>query len=164
MERRQRCHAVCERSDRRHGCLIEKLDQLTDNLDYILETLSEEAPEVPIVAMNYYNPYLACYSVDPEAAGQTIMLQRLVNLTLETVLANYGGPVVDVAGAFMSYDIKTDNHENDFPDSVEWLCAWTWMCRHQNIHPHASGYATIAARFCEILPDLPVWTPAGRRK
>ena len=67
-------------------CLNEKLEQLTDNLDYILETLGEEAPDVPIVAMNYYNPYLAYYFVDPIAAEQTIMLQMLVNQTLETVL------------------------------------------------------------------------------
>lgn len=143
------------------GCLEEKLDQLTDNLAYILETLSEEAPDVPIVAMNYYNPYLAYYFVNPVAAEQTIMLQMLVNLTLETVFASYGVPVVDVAGAFMSNDFYTDDNGNTVPDSVEWLCAWTWMCSHQNHHPNESGYATIAEFFYAMLPDLPVWTPLG---
>ena len=145
-------------------CLNAKLGQLADNLAYILETLREEAPDVPIVGMNYYNPYLAYYFVDSVAAGQTIMLQMLVNRTLETVFANHGVPVVDVADAFMSYDLEANNNGNDIPDSVELLCAWTWMCSHQNIHPNASGYATIAELFYEILPDLPVWTPPGRVK
>ena len=144
------------------ACLNEKLEQLTDNLDYILETLGEEAPDVPMVAMNYYNPYLAYYFVDPVAAEQTIMLQMLVNQTLETVFADYGVPVADVAEEFMSYDLEADENGNEIPDSVEWLCAWTWMCSHQNIHPNESGYATNTGLFYEKLPDLPVWPPPGR--
>ena len=146
------------------ACLNATLGQLSENLDDILEILREEAPDVPIVAMNYYNPYLAYYFVDPYVAEQTIMLQMLVNLTLETIYADHGVPVVDVAGAFMSYDFLTDENSNTIPDSIEWLCAWTWMCSHQNIHPNASGYATIAELFFEMLPDLPVWSPPGRVK
>ena len=145
-------------------CLYEKLGDLQDNLDYILETLSEEAPEVPIVAMNYYNPYLAYYFVDPVAAGQTIMLQMVVNKTLENIFARHGVPVAKVAEEFMSYDIVTDEIGDPIPDSVDLLCAWTWMCSHQNHHPNASGYATIADLFYAELPDLPVWTPPGRAK
>jgi hypothetical protein len=61
----------------------------------------------------------------------------------------------------MSYDIDTNDNGNDFPDSVDLLCAWTWMCTHQNHHPNASGYATIAELFYVELPDLPVWNPPG---
>ena len=145
------------------GCLPAKLEQLAYNLDYILETLSEVAPDVPIVAMNYYNPYLVYYSEDRDFAALTIMLQMWVNRTLETVFTDYGVPVANVAGAFMSYNLK-DYNGNGIPDSVELLCAWTWMCSHQNHHPNESGYAAIAELFYEMLPDLPVWTPPGRRK
>ena len=140
-------------------CLYAKLDQVTYNLAYILETLQEVAPKVPIVAMNYYNPYLAYYFVDPAAAEQTIQLQMLVNLTLETVYSRYGVPVVDVADAFMSYDLFTDENLNAIPDSLDRLCTWTWMCSHQNIHPNEAGYAMIADLFLGALPDLSVWAP-----
>jgi len=144
------------------ACLTENLEQVSYNLAYILETLQEVAPNVPIVAMNYYNPFLAYYFVDPVAAEQTIPLQMLVNLTLETIYNCYGVPVVDVAGAFMSYDLVTDENLNTIPDSLDWLCTWTWMCSHQNIHPNEAGYAMIADLFQAMLPDLPVWAPPGR--
>ena len=42
-------------------CIDEVLTQLSLDLSYVLETLREVAPGVPIVGMNYYNPLLASW-------------------------------------------------------------------------------------------------------
>ena len=149
-------------------CLQDTLDQLLLDLAHIIETLRDAAPGVPIVGMNYYNPLLAAFFVDPEFAESTIGFQLAVNLTLEAVYAAYGIPVADVAGAFMSYDLDTDlsgpgGSPNGIPDSVDLVCAWTWMCAFQNIHANDIGYAVIAEEFQEVLPDIPMRTPPRKR-
>jgi len=145
-------------------CLAAKIEGLAVNLAYVLETLREVVgPDVPIVGMNYYNPLLIFWFQSPGLAEFTVTLQRLINDTLESVYAAFGVPVADVAEAFMSYDLDTDANMNTIPDSVELLCAWTWMCSFQNIHPNEDGYGVITDAFTEILPDLQISEPPRRR-
>ena len=144
-------------------CVGETLTQLSLDLAFVLETLREAAPEVPIAGMNYYNPLLFYWYQDPVIAELTVGLQLWINTALESVYAAYNVPVADVAGAFMSYDLITDLDFNTVPDSVELLCDWTWMCSRQNIHPNEVGYGVIAGEFFSVLPEIPVATPPQRR-
>jgi lysophospholipase L1-like esterase len=146
-------------------CFGETVKRLDANLRDILETLQDAAPGVPIVGMNYYNPMLVFYFDSPEFAALTAVLQAYLNLTLESAYKDFGVPVADVAGAFMSDDLVTDDLPppagNKNPDSVDLICAWTWMCycaqispELANIHPQDVGYAVIAEAFVEVLPPI----------
>lgn len=144
-------------------CVSNTLLQLSADLSDILETLREVAPGVPIVGMNYYNPLLALYFEDQNFAESTIMFQLSINLTLESVYAAYGVPVADVAGVFKSYDLLTDDNSDGIPDSVELVCAWTWMCEFWNIHAKDTGYAAIAGEFVSVLSEIPISMPPRKR-
>jgi lysophospholipase L1-like esterase len=144
-------------------CLGQLLIQLPADLAYILETLQEVAPDVPIVGMNYYNPLLVFWFENPVIAQLTIILQNQINESLEGVYAAYGVPVADVAGVFKSDDLDTDDNGNMIPDSIDLLCAWTWMCEFQNIHANDTGYGAIASEFFSILPEIPISTPPRKR-
>lgn len=144
-------------------CLDATLTQLFLDLAYILETLREAAPGIPIVAMNYYNPLLVYWYQSPAIAQFTADLQAQINNVLESAYALYGVPVADVAEAFMADDLTTDANGNDVPDSVDLICAWTWMCTHRNIHANDTGYAVIAEAFYSVLPEVPVSKPPRKR-
>ena len=144
-------------------CFGQLLLQLPAELSYILETLQEVAPGVPIVGMNYYNPLLVFWFQNPAIAQLTIVLQNQINDALESVYAAYGVPVADVAGVFMSDDLITDNNGNSIPDSIDFLCLWTWMCEFQNIHANDTGYGVIAGEFFSVLPEIPISTPPRKR-
>lgn len=145
-------------------CFAGSVADLVYNLSYILETLREAAgPNVPIVGMNYYNPLLVYWFIDPAIAPMLVLLQGQINSALENVFTFYEVPVADVAGAFMSEDLVTDDNGNFIPDSVDLLCYWTWMCTHENIHPNALGYAEIADAFDMVLPSISIPEPPRRR-
>ncbi len=136
-------------------CFFEAIDRLAANLTFVLSALREAAgPDVPIIGMNYYNPLLAYWFDNPDLAEQTAVLQARINQVLENVYARFNIPVADVAGAFGAGDLETDENFNGIPDSVETLCAWTWMCNRHNIHPNEYGYQVIADEFAYVLPPL----------
>jgi lysophospholipase L1-like esterase len=139
-------------------CMAATVNQLAVNLDYILTTLQSEAePDVAIVGMNYYNPFLIYWFVDHDLAYQTAALLAWINGTLEYVYAAHGVPVADVAGAFQS-----DNFTllpNGIPVNVALLCQWTWMDEWYNIHANDDGYAVMAQSFAGVLPEIPISMP-----
>ena len=134
-------------------CFQQQVALLVENLNEALPALREAAgPDVPIVAMNYYNPLLATWFTNPELVPLLVQLQAELNGVLGLVYAAHGIPVADVAGAFQSDDIVTDANMNGVPDSVELICAWTWMCSHGNIHANDDGYCVIANTFLSVIP------------
>jgi lysophospholipase L1-like esterase len=130
-------------------CFKDAVINLADNLGDILDTLQQEAPGVPIVGMNYYNPLLV---VDPATAP----LQNVLNAALNAVYGTKGIPVADVAGAFSTGSFKGDQLL---------ICEWTWMCTNncKNIHPNVFGYEEIAGAFTPVLPDIQISEPPRRR-
>lgn len=145
-------------------CIGTTINQLAMDLAYIIETLREVAPNVPIVGMNYYNPLLVYWFQDPVIAELTASLQAQINSALGSVYSAYGVPVANVAGSFMADDLTTDDTgpggaPNNIPDSVDLVCAWTWMCSFQNIHANEIGYEIIAQAFYDVLPEIPISKP-----
>jgi lysophospholipase L1-like esterase len=146
-------------------CIQITLQNLASNLQLILTSLRNAAgPDVPIVAMNYYNPLLVFWFQNREVVPLLMALQGQLNNTLALIYSSFGVPVADVAATFMSEEY-VDNNGNGIPDNVEILCAWTWMCQFQNIHPNEIGYEMIASTFSGVLPEIPISEPPrGRRK
>jgi lysophospholipase L1-like esterase len=120
------------------------------------------APDVPIVAMNYYNPNLAGWLgyVSGQPAGSQPPNQDLAllsaqvsegfNTALGVVYGGLGITVADVAAAFRSDDFG-DRDGDGTPNNVETVCKLTSMCPadgvDSNIHPTRKGYRLIARTF-----------------
>jgi hypothetical protein len=113
---------------------------------------------VPIVGMNYYDPFLAAWLLGPEGqalAHAAAVGSAMFNALLGGLYAGFGVPVADVAAAFHSDDF-TMVPALGVPLNVLLVCRWTWMCVPPpvgpNIHANADGYAVIAGAFLAVLP------------
>jgi hypothetical protein len=133
-------------------------DQAPANLRLILDELRAAAgPHVPIIGMNYPNPFLAAWLQGP--AGQTLArlstdLVVQYNDALEGVYQAAGIPVADVQNAFSTTNFDTLVNLPGFgevPVNVARICQWTWMCvpppMGPNVHGRPEGYWAMAGAF-----------------
>jgi lysophospholipase L1-like esterase len=132
------------------------------DLPHILIALQAVAPNVPIVAANYYDPFLAAAVLLPSPTGELLALASLVetvnfNTLLEGIYGGFGVPVADVASAFHTTDYSNVPLIN-LPRNVVLSLIWTWMSatppRGPDIHPRAIGYAVIAGAFVRAIGPL----------
>ncbi len=141
------------------GCIHRALTAIKTNLPSILHELRVAAPGVPIVGMNYYDPYLAYWLLGDRAfATDTLSAFDQFNDTLERVYKGAGSPVANVEGAFSTTDFATQVVSPDFgtiPLNVARICQWTWMCvaLGPDIHPNKEGYRVITRAFLKVLPS-----------
>ena len=137
-------------------CVGDGLYAVQEQLPVILAVLSHAAgPGVPIVGMNYYDPFLAAYLLGTSAgvalAYQSEGLTVLFNRLLGGIYGAFGDPVADVQSTFET-TVFTSYGGTDIPTNVVIICQWTWMCtEHPNIHANNTGYAAIAGSF-ELVP------------
>jgi lysophospholipase L1-like esterase len=144
-------------------CVRERFMDVAANLPPILAALRLAAgPHVPIVGMNYYNPFLAAYlipEVGPGIAAEANETLAAFNGLLGAIYRFFRIPVADVATAFHT-DVVEPLVPIQFPDgtvvevplNVATICGLTHMCLEQNIHPTIDGYAEITHAFLEVLP------------
>jgi lysophospholipase L1-like esterase len=142
-------------------CVAAGLAAIADELPKIVEALRAAAPEVRIVAMNYYDPFLAAWLNGP--AGQALAIQSVQILqVLNGLEANaYAAgdvDVADVAAVFSTTDFSTQvpvPGAGIVPLNVARICQWTWMCAPPpvgpNIHANDAGYQVIANTFAARL-------------
>lgn len=131
-------------------CVGPALAAASANLATILAALEAADPDVTIVGMNYYNPLLVLWFVDPAiAAAFNGLVTGLFNPTLEATYAAGGVPVADVESAFQTTNFTL---VGGIPTNVALICAWTWMCSVADIHTNATGYGVIAATFAPLVP------------
>lgn len=137
--------------------------QVAENLATILWRLRGAASEdTLIIGMNYYNPYLAAYVLDPTngaaLAAQTGLLVRIFNEdVLAAVYGAFGIRVADVATAFQTEHTSPTSFAplgGEVPTNVAMACRLTNMCGINrgvvnDIHPTPVGYSLIAAAFAE---------------
>jgi lysophospholipase L1-like esterase len=138
-------------------CVITGLGNISVNLQTILGALRAAAgPGVPVVGMNYYNPFLASWFQDPALARASNVLLSTLNVVLEVIYLAFGVPVADVAGAFLSTDFSPVPEADGIPTNVQIICQLTWMCAPPpvgpNIHANADGYGVIAEVFFPLVP------------
>jgi lysophospholipase L1-like esterase len=132
------------------SCLDAALAPMSTNLATILSALRAAAgPDVPIVGMNYYDPFLAFWFFDPAAAQLSEKMVLQFNGVLGSVYGSAGDPVADVETAFSTTDWTL---VDGIPLNVERICQWTWMCSVSNIHANDDGYGVIAQAFEGALP------------
>jgi lysophospholipase L1-like esterase len=144
------------------ACVQATFAQVPGNLGTILERLRAAAgPRVPMVGMNYPNPFLASWLQGP--AGQTLArlstdLVVRYNDLLEGVYQAAGVPVANVQAAFSTTDFDTLVNLPGFgqvPLNVARVCQWTWMCvpppQGPNVHGRPEGYWVMAGTFVVAL-------------
>ena len=140
---------------RDQGCLDAALPSVATNLATIVSTLREAAgPDVPIVGMNYYDPFLAFWFSDPTAARITEQMVVQVNDVLGSAYSTASDPVADVETAFSTTD-WTPQPPDDVPLNVLRICQSTWMCDFiygPDIHLNTDGYGVAAQAFLDALP------------
>ena len=141
-------------------------NQIATDLAAVLEQLTVAAgPDTPIVAMNYYNPYLASW-LDGKA-GQKLAVDAAqavayLNGVLRTTYETAGIAVADVALAFETNDpwnmvMSSQPPPNEtLPVAVNNICEYTYMCdgepRGPDIHANDAGYSLIADAFLALAP------------
>jgi lysophospholipase L1-like esterase len=137
-------------------CAVDGLDRIGTNLPALLRMLREVAPRTPLLAMNYYDPFLYAWLTGPSGprtAIGTVALIAGVNKQLEDTYRQFGGHVVSVQDAFSTTDLMrtVDSPHGRVPIAVARICAWTWMCADApygpNIHANREGYRVIAEAF-----------------
>jgi lysophospholipase L1-like esterase len=148
------------------ACIGGGLSSIGTDLPQIMGAIKANAPGIPVVGMNYYDPFLAEWLLGP--AGQTVATESLglagtLNGTLDSIYGAFGDRVADVARAFLTND-TTPFLFTGVPIDVIVICALTWMCAPSpvgpNIHANAAGYAVIAGAFAK---QVPVVSLARRR-
>lgn len=132
-------------------CLQNGVSMVGSNLPKILGALHAASPDVPLVGMNYYDPFLAAWlegSSGEAIAEQSLEVATDFNDVLASAYQAFDDPVADVAGAFQTTD---STPVLGVPVDVAAVCALTWMCAPAplgpDFHANAAGYAVIAAAF-----------------
>ena len=157
------------------ACLARVPLTLADRLPAILarlrSALRADDPGARLVAMTYYDPFLALadhpggWRGDLLAAGSLGGL-RAVNAALTALYRHAGALVAHVASAFSTGAVlPLERYRgHTLPKDVATICRLTWMCTTTapgslagNVHPTTAGYTSIAAAFARAL-SLP---PAG---
>jgi lysophospholipase L1-like esterase len=113
------------------------LDAVGARLTQILTTLHEAAPDVPIVVLNYYNPFLGMLNTSGTGtalAVASVPLHAALIGTIATSASSVGAEVADIATAFHTED-------GTIEAAAQHICNWTWMCSTMvDIHANTTGY------------------------
>jgi lysophospholipase L1-like esterase len=141
-------------------CVEDAFGDVAANLPKILKALRLAAgPDVPIVGMNYYNPFLAAW-LDPTLGPPFVEVANGIlanfNGLLGSIYGFYRMPVADVATAFGTTDDQLVPAPPPFPPMVPQnvlnICFLTYMCPGGNIHATTDGYGVITQAFLDVLP------------
>ena len=141
------------------GCVVDEVGTVETELPQIFQQLRAAGrPQMKIVAMNLFNPFLAAWLSGP--AGQTLAqasveVLREFNTALRSIRRAADARTANVAGAFSTYvtfSTTTDlQGYGTVPVAVASICQWTWGCapppQGPNEHPNAEGYQQIANAF-----------------
>jgi len=146
------------------SCATELAPRLEARATQIVDALSAAAgPGVPILGMNYYNPFLGLWGLVPGGRQLAHADQRawtVFNEALDAAYAGAGATVVDVAKRFHIDDFDSTvvvPGRGRIPLNVALACRWTWFCSERFFgDPHAdrTGYRRIAHVFERELEPL----------
>jgi lysophospholipase L1-like esterase len=147
-------------------CLSAGLAALNANLPTIFDRLRAAAPNVQIVVLNYYDPFLAAWLTGPdgqELARLSVALTSTVNGIIAAAATAAGDTMADVFTAFQTtnFTLITVPGLGTVPTNVAIICQLTWMCVLQDIHPNDAGYALIGATVSAVV--MPSAARAGSR-
>jgi lysophospholipase L1-like esterase len=137
-------------------CVVTALASVGSDLPQILAALRSAAgPYTRIVGMNYYDPFLAAWTLG--AAGQALAKASVqatdgFNSVLQGAYQAFSVPVANVAHAYQTNNFSVIPFIN-LPVNVFLSLSWTWMGAPPplgpDIHANAVGYLVIAGAFAE---------------
>ena len=137
-------------------CYSDRLTAAAANLAVILGRLRAAGADVPIAIVNYHNPFLALWFLDPVLAQLSVSaIVQPLSAMLSAATAPFDVIFVDTLAAF-----QTENFADTLvlpgvgpvPLNVGLICIHSWMCTHNDIHLNASGYAVMAEAVDAALP------------
>ncbi len=130
------------------GCVAYRLQYVIGpNLTYILTQLRQVGTDVPMFAMNFYDPYLGLWKVNQALAAATVPLTESVNSVEESIYGGFNVPVANVQQTFQTTNF-TYIPQLGLPVNVAAICTLTWACgANHDIHANAAGYGVIAVTF-----------------
>jgi hypothetical protein len=140
------------------SCFENGLAKVEQNLPTILAGLRTAGGSVPIVGIEYYDPFLEYWLDGPsgqEGAQESVSLVGQLNSALGSAYAQYG---VTPANASTTFDTSnwalTGSWDGTtVPANVGIICNWTNMCTSggTNVHTNNTGYAELASTFEAVL-------------
>ncbi len=146
------------------SCARDLEPRLTDRVGQIVDALSAAAgPDVPIVGMTYYNPFLGLWGLVPGGRALAHADQRAWAVFDEGLALAYGdagAAVADVARRFRIDDFDDTvvvAGRGRIPVNVALACRWTWFCSERyagDPHANRTGYRRIAHTFERELEGL----------
>jgi lysophospholipase L1-like esterase len=135
-------------------CFNNGINAAVVDLPQILAALQAIAPGVPIFGMNYYDPFLGVWAVNPTFAVNSLTLTLVFNNALGTIYQSFNVPIADVAAAYHITDF-TPVPVIGLPLNAFLTLAWTWMGAPPplgpNVHPNAMAYGVIAGAFVRVI-------------
>ena len=138
-------------------CVQESLATIGRNLLAILLALRQASGLGPQYAgMTYYDPFLAAWLLGPagqDLARQSVQIANKLNALETFEYRIFGVKVADVSGAFQTNNFTEVPFDSGaVPLNVATICALTFECTQNNIHPNVQGYAVIASAFEAVVP------------
>ncbi|MFL6288043.1 MAG: SGNH/GDSL hydrolase family protein [Actinomycetes bacterium] len=145
------------------ACTTEQGPRMQARTERIVDALRSAAgPNVPILGMKYYNPFLGYWGNVPGGRSIARADQRawvVFNEALTSAYESAGATVADVAATFRIDDFADTVMLPDgrvVPVNVALACEWTWFCSKFATDPHANniGYRKIGRTFYDTLLAL----------
>ena len=125
-----------------------------DMIQILGDLRTAAGPSVPIVGMNYYDPFLAAWTLGlagQKLAKDSLDVTNVLNFRLGRAYSFFNVPVADVARAYRINDFTLVPVFN-LPLNVLLELRWTWIgASPPDIHPNATGYAVIALAFLKAI-------------
>ena len=154
---------VCDTAAQLLSCAKSMLKMVKRNLTRFLAALRKSAgPRVPIVGLTYPDIFLGSYLSPARNQKSLAMLsvtefRDLLNPTLSATYSVVGGDFVDVTKATGAYtpfsQTTTYGRFGEIPVAVAEVCALTYYCQLQDVHPKTLGYTIIARSIVATLPN-----------
>ena len=130
------------------GCVTAGVGTVKKNLPAILERLRTAAgPDVPVLVVGYYNPWLAAKALDQPIKGVDAAAKAYTALStaIESAAKTSGTTFVSLDDAFSTNDTTpTKINGRSVPKNAAAICTLTNICTASDIHLTDEGAATVA--------------------
>lgn len=142
------------------GCVDEGLGSVDTNLPEILERLRAAAgPEVPVLVLGYYNPWLAASYIG-EGEEQLAVASRAytaLDRAIRSTAEDEGAVPVPLTSAFrLDDESPTTFGGREVPTNVAQVCTLTYICTELDIHLTDEGAAVVGRVVADAAADAGV--------